>query len=248
MLITLFFYTRAKLEVESYRHFAGIFWWVLDPIIGVAVYYLMLKVFLNHQEDHYIQFLFIGIFAWKWFVEGITRSSAGILNNLTLIKKIRIQKYIFPLIEILNVTWRFLIMFSIMLIALYLFWFPLTIYALTIPLILLAQFIFIMGLGLFLSSFIPMFPDLQFLLGHALRLAFYPSCILFSAEKLPSQYQFVLHMNPIAGLVQSYRQVILAGRAPLWDVIGTAAIVGIFLGALGLFIINKYDKDYPKLI
>lgn len=243
----LFFYTKAKLEAESFRHFAGYLWWILDPLFSVGVYFFLFKVLLNRGGEDYIQFLFIGLVSWKWFADSINKSSGAILSNLSLAKKIRMKKNIFPIVEILYNSWKFIVIFAFILVLYALMGYSVTgLHFFIIPL-LLSQLVLIFGGGLFLSSIMPFFPDLKFIITYLLRLMFYPSGVLFALSQVPEKYIDLIYLNPMTGLIEGYRRIVMYGESPNTFSMIYASSIGIVLIITGTLIIKKYEQEYPKL-
>jgi lipopolysaccharide transport system permease protein len=244
-LITV--YTKAKLEAESERTFLGYFWWILDPLVGVGIYYLLFKVFLNRGGDDYIPFLFLGLITWKWFDNGISRSSESILGAASIFKKVNIHKSLFPSVEVLYHSWKFLLVFTCTILVYFLIGYARGVNMMFLPLIILTQFILIYGLGMFVSSVSPYLPDLKFFISYSMKLLFYPSGILFDIHSIPEKYQIFIQVNFLSGLIQSYRDVIMYDQAPQWFYLIYCLAVGVFFLLIGNFIINKKDKIYPKI-
>lgn len=239
---------KAKLEAENVRSFIGYLWWVLDPLMSVAVYYLLFKVFLKRGGNDYIPFLFIGLVSWKWFVSALTKGANTISLNKSLYKKIYIPKFVFPFIEIFYQTWKFLVIFVLIVFCYQFGGYPLNIYVFWIPLIVLTQFTLICALTLPLAAIVPFFPDLNFLIGHIMRLLIYPSGVVFAIDQLPAKYQFYIKLNPMAQIIESYRDIIMYNRAPNVQMILIILGYSIALTVLGYFMIQRYDKQYAKLL
>ena len=243
----ILFYTKAKLQAETFRHFAGYLWWILDPLFSVAVYYILFKLILNRGGDDYIQYLFIGLIVWKWFGDSVGKGSGAILGSLGLMKKIAIKKHIFPTIEVLYNTWKFIVIFVFIIVLYGLIGYDVTLYHFSLPVLMISQFVLILGSVFFFSSILPFFPDLNFIITYSLRLVFYPSGVLFSLDAVPEKYLKYIKLNPMAGLIDSYRNVIMKGSAPDLFSIFYCIIIGVVLGVVGLMIIRKYELEYPKL-
>lgn len=243
----LVFYTKAKLEAESFRHHAGYLWWILDPLFSVAVYYFLFKVILNRGGPDYIQFLFIGLVSWKWFADTTLKSSGSLLSNLNIIKKIKIKKHVFPIVEVFYNTWKFLVIFAFILIIYSLIGYKVSLNHFFLPVVLLSQFTFLIGCALFLASIIPFLPDLHFLITYSIRLLFYPSGVIFALDSVPEKYKTLVMLNPMAGLIDSYRNIVMKASTPDFSPIFFGFLIGGCLALIGLFVMNKKDKEYPKL-
>jgi lipopolysaccharide transport system permease protein/teichoic acid transport system permease protein len=241
------YYANAKLKAESYRHFAGYFWWILDPLFGVTIYYFLFKVIMNRGESNYIAFLMLGLILWKWINECICRSSSSILAGLVLLKKIKLNSYIFPVVDIFKDTWKFLVVFCVLILSFGIFisgfsWNHLIL----IPLF-IVSLIFIVGVGFLFSSLTPFLPDLQFLITYGMRLLFYASAVLFSEDRIPEKYQFLLTFNPVANIIKSFRIIIMKLETPSLFSLLYPLTLGVIFGAIGLIIIKNKNQEYAKL-
>jgi ABC-type polysaccharide/polyol phosphate export permease len=241
------YYAKAKLRAESYRNFAGYFWWILDPLFGVAIYYFLFKVIMHRGENNYIAFLILGLIIWKWINECISKSSGSILSGLGLLKKIKINSYIFPITEIIKDTWKFSVIFSLVVIYFGIFFAGFSMNHLFLLPLFFISLIFILGVGLILSSITPFLPDLKFLITYGMRLFFYASAVLFSEERIPEKYRFILIFNPIANIIKSFRLIIMNLEKPDFFSLFYPLSLGLILGITGLIIIKNKNQEYAKL-
>lgn len=242
------FYTKAKLEEDAYGNYMGYLWWILDPVMSAMVYYVVFQLILHSGRKDYIQFLFIGIVAWKWFSTGVKNGSTSISNQKSLFKKVQLPKIIFPWIEINFLTVKFI--FAILFIALiYPFLgFPVTLNHLYLPVLILCQFIFTLGVGTFLASLSPFFPDFNMMISHFLRLAFYPSGIIFSIDRVPEQFRFLMIYNPMARAIEGYREILMHGHRPPGEGMLMLMVFGLLFYGMGTYVISNFEGRYAKLI
>lgn len=240
-------YTKAKLEAESERTYLGYVWWILDPLVGVFIYYLLFKVFMNRGGDDYIPFLFLGLSTWKWFESTVSKSTMSILGSAGIFKKVNIHKSLFPTVDVFYNTWKFLVVMALTLVVYFGLGYSRSSHVLAIPIILLVEFILIYGLSIFISSITPFLPDLKFLVGYSMRLLFYPSGILFDISRIPEKYKIFVKLNFFSGIVESFRNVMMYNKEPNWPGLIYALSLGLVSGVIGYLIINKQDKIYPKI-
>ena len=207
----------------------------------------MFKIILKRTEDNYVAYLLIGLIVWKWLSESVSKSSNSILSNINLIKKIKLNAAIFPVIECMQNTWKFLIVF----LGFVLFFFLLNpssmISFLYLPLSFLSGFSFILGVGLFLSSLVPFLPDLNFIINYGMKLVFYASAILFSENRIPVRYHYFVSLNPFFNVVKSFRVILLERTSPSLSNLSTPVLWGIALGIIGASLIRVKNREYPKL-
>ena len=98
-----------------------------------------------------------------------------------------------------------------------------------------------------ISSIMPFFPDLKFIITYLLRLMFYPSGVLFALSQVPEKYIDLIYLNPMTGLIEGYRRIVMYGESPNTFSMIYASSIGIVLIITGTLIIKKYEQEYPKL-
>jgi lipopolysaccharide transport system permease protein len=243
----IIYYAKAKLKAESYRNFAGYFWWILDPLFGVAIYYFLFKVIMHRGENDYIAFLMLGLIIWKWISECLSKSSGAILSGLGLLKKIKLNAYIFPIAEVFKDTWKFLVIFSLLIISYGIFFSGYSLNHIYLLPLFIISLLFILGVGVFLASLTPFIPDLKFLITYGIRLFFYASAVLFSEERIPEKYKFILTYNPIANIIKAFRVIIMKLESPTLFSMFYPLSIGLMLGLVGLIIIKNKNQEYAKL-
>ena len=239
--------TQSKLGAESQRHYLGYIWWLLDPIINVIIFCLVFSLFVGGGRHDYIPFLFLGLICWKWFENSISKSCCSITSGIKIFSKVNVHKSLFPTVETLYHSWKFLVIMTMTLFIFLCLGWGHSFYLLTLPLILITEFILILGIAYFTSALLPFLPDLKFFIDYFLKFLFYLSGIFFDTNKIPDKYQILVKLNFFSGLLQSFRNVILYNISPNWAGLLYAFTLGLILLMLGYYIIDKNDKLYPKL-
>ncbi|HMQ10599.1 MAG TPA: ABC transporter permease [Oligoflexia bacterium] len=237
----------AKLEDEVVHHYIGYLWWILEPAMLVTIYYLVFKLILNRGEDDYIYFLFIGIVTWKWFGSSVSAGANSLYAAKSLYKKINLPKIIFPWIECVFYTVKFLIILSLIIIVYALSNYPVFKNIIYLPILIFCQFVFTLGLSTLLSSILPYFVDLKIIVALFIRLGFYPSGVIFDLSRVPEKYDFIVNLNPLALSIQAFRDLIMRGTPPPLYTIVFLLSSGFILYILGYTIIQKLDKKYAKI-
>ena len=91
-----------QLELRSgvARRKFGLFWWLLDPILLLGIYWVLVVVVLDVRrsvDEPYPLFLFSGLLFWKWFSTSISRGGASLAGRAHLIKSVSVPKVAFPI-------------------------------------------------------------------------------------------------------------------------------------------------------
>lgn len=241
--------TTADLKAEAERTYLGVVWWVVDPLLSMAIYYLVFGVFLQRGTEDFVVFLLIGVVMWNWFASTVTNGQTSILRNKNLLQQAPLNKVIFPFIQVLTSLPKFAVGLIILFLFLRGYGMSVSIHYLALPALLFVQLCVIFAFVMPLSAVVPFFPDIGNLVTHLLRLGFYLSGIFFSPEIIPDSYQSIFFLNPLAVLIASYRDVLLYNQWPQMELrLITIMLVSLPFTAIGVALIHRFDSTYAKRI
>lgn len=241
--------TTADLKAEAERTYLGVVWWIIDPLLSMAIYYLVFGVFLQRGTEDFVVFLLIGVVMWNWFASTVTNGQTSILRNKNLLQQAPLNKVIFPFIQVLTSLPKFAVGFIILFLFLRGYGMGVSIHYLALPALLFIQLCVIFAFVMPLSAVVPFFPDIGNLVTHLLRLGFYLSGIFFSPEIIPDSYQSIFFLNPLAVLITSYRDVLLYNQWPQMEVrLIVIMLVSLPFTAIGVALIHRFDSTYAKRI
>lgn len=238
---------QSELKTEAATSLCGWVWWVLDPALSLAIYYLAFGLILNNDRPGFVPFLCVGIVFWRWFQSSVTRGSGAILQAAPLTGKVPVRKFIFPLVAVLADTFRFTV--SLLLLSGFLLLFNVRFGSATayLPFLLLTQFILILFVATLFSIIVPFFPDLRNMIGHGMHLLFFMSGIFFEPDQLQGRLRTLVYLNPMSGLLSSIRSVLIRNEPPdaqyVFVVLGLSVLGLVFAWAF----LRRHDKTYAKI-
>lgn len=247
ILSLVFYKTYADLRAESQRTYVGFLWWILEPVASMAVYYLVFSVILQRGGEDYVGFLFAGIVPWRWFQATTMRGSSSILSARGLMQQVYLPKVVLPLVTFLADTFKFALVFLLMLAYFIVSGRPPTLAWLALPGILLVQGLLVAGTTLLAGAMTPLLPDLRVVLQNVLRLWFFLSGVFYDIELFSAEAQRWLRLNPMAVLLVSYRDVLLDATWPDFGRLAAIAIFSTLVVALAILLLRRLDHVYPKL-
>lgn len=236
----------ADFRAESERTLLGMWWWLINPIIDTAVYYVAFAVFFQRGGGDYVPFLIIGIVTWGWFASCLVSGSSSILRNAATVRQVAFPKLLFPVIQIAVSTYRFLFSLIVLLATLFLYHYYPTSYWLLVPAIMLVEVLLIAALTLPLCAVVPFVPDLANFIQYTVHLFFFLSCVMIRMEDMGAGVASYIRLNPIALVLNAYRDVLLHQRLPDFASLGTIAGVSVLGIALGAALIGTFDGIYAK--
>ncbi|MBP5254537.1 MAG: ABC transporter permease [Lachnospiraceae bacterium] len=240
-------------KIKYKRSVLGIFWSFLNPLLMMLVQYVVFSHLLNIRGDvrHYAIYLLSGIVIWNGFNDCSTQAMRSITGNATLITKVYVPKYIYPVTKVCSAFINTLLsMIPLLLVtAVYgLFSDPhlfLNETVLLLPFGLFFLLIFNIGMGFLLSSLMVFFHDVEFLWGVFSTIWMYATPIIYSLSMFESRAGWLvtlMQFNPLYHYISFFRTVILDGASPAFAEYGICALCSALMFTLG-FIVFKKTQD-----
>ena len=233
----------------------GNVWWIIDPVLQMAVYAILVTVIFARKQEAYPLFIFAAILPWKWLNTVISDAISSVTGQERLIKQIQFPKIVLPSAAMVAGTAHFifgLIPLAFMLLVFYQS--HLSGALVFIPVVAVVQFIFTLAIGLIVSALNVFFRDVGNLARHIMRLWFYLSPALYGADtvtKLGGSHPTIaeaMRLNPMYTILESYRDAIYYGRTP--DFAALAIVLGgsIILLLLGVVFFKRLEPAFAKVL
>lgn len=237
--------TSRELRLRYQGSLFGWAWSLVRPLaLGLILTFALGKVLGTGITA---EFLLAGLFPWFWFQSSVQAAAGTFVGNGGLLKKVRFPREVLPLSVVLGNTLQFLLALPVL--AGFLLWdgYEPSREWLALPLIFTLQLLLISGLAFFVASVTVFFRDLEHIVEVLLNLVFYATPIIYSADKVPDDYQWVIRLNPLAPLADGWRRVLLNNQWPasdLWFSVGLTAV----LLVLGWFTFRRLEDAFADVI
>lgn len=244
----LVFKTGANLRTEVSRYYLNYLWWVFNPLSSMLVFYVVFGIMLDRGTEHFVAFLLCGITSWQWFSNTVNNASNSIYAGRGLMLLVNIPKIFFPLEVLFRDSFKHLFVLALLLTFLTIYPTPTGMTWIALPALLAIQFIINAAFAMLCAALVPFVPDLKFVIQTVIHLAFFGSGIFFSIEDvvLP-EHRFIIYLNPMAGLIKSYREILIYANWPDWTYLLWVTVGGVLLLTLSASLIFKFDHTYPRI-
>ena len=196
------------------RSVLGAFWSFLNPLLMMSVQYFVFSTLFANDIPNYSVYLLIGIVCFNFFSEACGMSLTSILGNATLINKVYVPKYIYPLTRTISSVINLVISLVPLLIVCLVTGVQFKPAAILSFYFLACLIVFSLGIGLLLSASMVFFRDTQFLWSVLSMIWMYATPIFYPESILPQQFKIVLQVNPLYYFLKSIRMCILDGLSP----------------------------------
>lgn len=231
-------------KVKYKRSVLGVVWSLLYPVLTMTV---MAIVFTNMFKVsmpgvNYLVYLMTGLVMFNYFSEASNLSMSSVVANFSLLNKVYIPKYIFPLSKCIFVGINFLLTLIPLYILILVTGSGITINHLLLPYAFLCLFLFTVGMGLILSTIAVFLRDLFYIYGVIIQLWTYMTPIMYDFAIIPKNLQGVFMFNPLYWFIDFAREIILYNQIPelnTWLYCGGFAIGFLIVG----LIVFKKNQD-----
>jgi lipopolysaccharide transport system permease protein len=222
----------------------GMAWTLLNPIAELAVLWFVFGNVLPLNIPNYAAFLFTGLLVYTWFQSSLFHATVAVVNNRDLIRRPDVPLDILPVISVASTLLHFLLSLPVLFALLLWNRVPITGAIGVLPALIAVQFVLILALAYPLAALHVWMRDTQYFLKVGLQLLFFVTPVFYETQSIPGRYQGVFRLNPMAGVVDGYRDVLIRGVVPppgQW--LGLAVLSTVLLLA-GLVIFRRASRHF----
>ena len=226
------------------RSVLGVFWSFLNPLLNMAVQYVVFSNLFRFDIPYFPVYLLCGNVIFTYFSESCGMALTSIVGNASLITKVYVPKYIYPLTRILSSLINLLIsMIPLIVVALISGLLPAPAYVLSLyAFVCLA--LFCLGLGMLLSAAMVFFRDIQFLWGVLTTIWMYLTPIFYPVSALPEAAQRIVMMNPLYYYVTFVRTCIIEGVSPEPTMYAQCLLYAIAALVIGAWVFKRNQDKF----
>ena len=229
--------------------FMGLLWAVFQPLATLIVFAfffgLLLKV--NTSPIPYPVFVFSGLIFWYNFSAVASNSGAALIQAQEFISKIYFPKLILLFSKVVSAFTELALSFLLLLALMLIYKVPISYKILFFPLFIIYNAIIALSLGVWLSSLTIRFRDLQHIIPYLIGFGVFITPIFFPSTLIPSNYHFLIYINPMAGVVEGARWSLGFGASPsisyLWGLVPVALLL-----TSGLFYFFSVEDKLTDII
>ncbi len=207
---------RMALRADATRFFLGYIWWVLEPLLWVAVFYVVFVILLNSRQPDFLLFLATGKLAFVWFSKSVTQASNSIVGGRGLVGKINVPKTLFPMAVVQECMYRQVAVFALMVTFLLISGYEVTAMWWYLLPLLVVNYVMIVACAFVGACLVCLARDFTQLIALGMMFLMFTSGIFWDVRDLsdPHKTEMVLAMNPLAFILDAYRQITMFNTPP----------------------------------
>jgi lipopolysaccharide transport system permease protein len=246
LLVTL---ARRQISVRYKQTALGAGWAIVQPLMQMVVFTVLFGRMAKMPSDGvpYPVFLYSALLPWTYFTSATTTAVGSLVANAHLISKVYFPRLIVPLASVLAALVD-LVVASIALVGLMLWYrIALTPQLLLVPVLVLGLMLAATGIGAGLGALNVSYRDFGYVMPFLMQLWLYATPVLYPQSLVPASLRLVLKLNPLAGLITGFRDVIL-GRALDPAAIAASLGVAVLLFIGGTLYFHATERRFADVV
>jgi lipopolysaccharide transport system permease protein len=250
--------TKSELKSTYQSSFLGVLWPVILPLMMLLIYTFVFSVVFQArwstntgQETSSGEFalvLFAGLTAFNLFSTVIIRSPGLILAVPNYVKKVVFPLEILPVVIVGAGFITSLINVGLILIGRLIVFHSLPLAAFLLPLAYVPLFLFTLGLAWLLSSLGVFVRDISQAINIVVQVLLFVTPIFYSAEQVPEALKFLVILNPLAPIIDSFRRILIWNQIIDWPAWSIATLISVLVAILGFAWFSATKKAFSDVM
>ena len=242
--------TFREIKARYKQSILGYAWAIIVPLLNL----LVLSIVFSHVfkvptgNIPYPIFLFVALVPWMFLVNSISSATGSVMANASLITKVRLPREILPLTAISSKLIDLILTSLVLLFFLIYYQISLQPTLIFVPLIFLVQLCLILGLSFFLSATNVFFRDIENVLGIFLMFWMYLTPVIYPSWLIPENLRIYFYLNPMTGIIDSYRDTILNGNFSSWQSFLYSGIISLIILIGGVIYYRKRSPYFADVV
>ena len=228
-----------NIKVRYKQSLLGIAWAILQPLSATVLFAVIFSRFVRVSTGGipYPIFYYSALLPWTFFSTSVSFGVPSLVNNMNLVTKIYFPREILPIASVVACFVDFLVA-SVVFIGMMTFYrVPVGLSIVLVPLVLVVQILLTFAIVLLSSALMVFYRDIRFVVPLGLQLWMYATPIIYPISLVPDRFRTIYMLNPMAGIIDSYRAIILSAEFPQVGYLLSACVVSVllFLGSYRYF-------------
>ena len=247
----LYFLTKRDIKVRYKQTVLGGLWAIIQPAFTMIVFTLFFGRLAKVPSEGmpYPIFVYAGLLPWTYFANAVSNSGNSLVGSANLITKIYFPRLIVPAsASLAGLLDFFIAMFVLGVLMIHYQFVPSILGIFLFPFLLGLTFLCALGVGLWLSAMNVQYRDIRYVIPFFVQIWLFVSPVIYPVSIVNKKYQWLLALNPMAGLIKAYRASILGHQPVDWGLLGISAFIILLLLVSGLFYFRRMEKVFADVV
>jgi len=245
----LYFLTLRDIKVRYKQTLMGLAWVIIQPLMTMLIFTLVFNRFVKFDTGAlpYPLFALSGLLLWLFFANAVTNSTNSLVSNANLITKVYFPRLYIPAAAVgaglVDLSVSFLLLVALV----FYYGVTLTVNLLLLPLFILLMTVLALGVGLLSAALTVKYRDLRHALPFIIQLWMFASPVIYPARIVPAGWQWLLTINPVAGIIEGFRAA-LTGQPLNRPHVAIAAAISFALLVFSVYVFRRFEDTFADVI
>jgi lipopolysaccharide transport system permease protein len=246
----LYFLTWRDVKVRYKQTLLGAAWAIIQPVFTMLVFSLFFGKLAKVPSDGipYPIFSFAALVPWTFFASGLAQSSNSLVGSSSLITKVYFPRLAVPISSVASGLVDFFLAFLVLVVMMLGYGIVPTIRILWIPLFMLLALVTSLGVGLWLSALNVKYRDVRYAVPFLTQFWMFATPIAYSSSLLPDFWRTIYGLNPMVGVVESFRWALLNTSTAPGRTIAASSLAAMALLVSGAFYFRRMEKTFADVV
>ncbi len=240
---------RREITARYKQSYLGSAWAIMQPLI-LMIIFTMIRSFIKIPSDEipYPIFVYAALLPWTLFSNAVIFGVPSIISNANIIRKIYFPREIFVVSAVLVTFFDFLMGTIVYIILMIVYGYFPSYHAIIIPVYLLVIFMMALGFSLLFSSIGVWTRDIVRGIPILMQFSMFLCPVIYPLSSVPDQYRAIYQLNPLVGLIEGFRSVLLKNNWTDFSLLLYSIIGSIIIFELGYYFFKKLEMQFADVV
>jgi lipopolysaccharide transport system permease protein len=245
-----FFLIQRDVKTRYAQSVLGVGWAVIQPVFNMIVFTVIFGNLAKISSDGvpYAIFSYTALVPWTYFSSSLTAATGSLIASSSMLTKIYFPRLIIPIAPVLAKLVDFAI--ALVILAGLMLWFGIapTVWALTLPLLVLLMMLTAAGMGMWLTALAVQYRDVNYAMGFAVQLLMYAAPVVYPASSVPEEFRLLYGLFPMAGVIEGFRSALLGTQPMPWDLLAVGSVTAMLVALSGAFYFRRMERIFADVV
>lgn len=246
----LYFLAWRDVKVRYKQTVLGGLWVILKPFITMVVFSVLFGYLAGLPSDGipYPVFTFAALLPWQLFANAVSESGNSLIVNQQLITKVYFPRLVIPIAAVLVGLVDFAIGFVVLLAMMLFYGITPTLAILTLPLFIVLTVVTALAVGIWLSALNVQYRDVRYTIPFLVQIWLFVTPVAYSSSLIPEPWRPLLGLNPMAGVVEGFRWMLLGKTEGVGPLVLLSSVVVVVLLLGGLLYFRRMEGAFSDVV
>jgi lipopolysaccharide transport system permease protein len=245
-----YFLAWRDIKVRYKQTVLGVSWALIQPVLNMLVFTLLFGKIAGLPNDGtpYPVFYFCALLPWTYFASTIGIAGNSLVHDPNLITKVYFPRAILPASAVISGLVDFFIGSLLLLCILGFYGISFEWRTMLWPILVVLLVSLSLGVGLFLSALNLKYRDVKYIIPFTIQFLLFATPVIYSTRILPEQYRLLFSLNPLTGIIEGFRAVLVPARPMDWSLLAISVVLTAVILISGTLYFRSNERYFADLV